>query len=150
MIQRPVETHPAQTASNNENEADTSNNATQESSISFASYPLQHRDFKQPQEAACKPAKKRNLCRFQPPLLIVHRMQYSPLQKCAPVHYKENFRRSIICEMCTRLNIYYRCIAKTSILFQVLFFYMLPIMFVMLFFFMESCVLTLLFLITHY
>jgi hypothetical protein len=41
--QRPVETHPAQTASNNDNEADTSNITIQESNISFASYPLQHR-----------------------------------------------------------------------------------------------------------
>ena len=61
--------------------------------------------------------------------------------RCSTVHCKnvhlytiKKISDTIICEMCIRLNIYYRCIERTSILFQVLFFYMLPIMFVMFFF----------------
>ena len=85
-------------------------------------------------EKASRSAKKCNRCRLQPPLMIVSRMQYSPLQKCAPVHYKENFRHSVTYEMCPRLNIYYQCI-----LFQVLFFYVLSIMFVTFFWWNLLC-----------
>ena len=53
---------------------------------------------------------------------------------CNTVHCKDvhlytikNFRHSVICEICTRLNINYRCIARTYILFLVLFFYILRI-----------------------
>ena len=40
--QRPAETRPAQRTPDNDNDADSANNAIEESSISFASYPLQH------------------------------------------------------------------------------------------------------------
>ena len=75
--QRPVEAYPAQTASNNDNEADTSNITTEGSSISFASYPLQHRAWDKLhtvtcKETACRASKKRNLSRFN------HRSWFTP------------------------------------------------------------------------